>query len=566
MNGEPVTDFATDKARALLAYLAVEADRSHRRDALAGLLWPDEPEARARQSLRQALSYLRQAIGDRDEAVPFLLISRQALQFNTESNHWLDVAVFTALVEACERHRHRRMGSCLPCVRRLVTLYPTRRGWGAVDARGRFDGDESAFDDLAWSAESLRLPVERYAQGYFEPGLVYKHLLGDDRFLTEAGAVVTEGLPRPPEAAIEIAEAPGGPGGTIRVEVRATAADPLAVAGIRLFQNGKRVGRDAVTADETGEARGRRTRTMRFALPALAGANRLTAIARDGAGIDSAPAEATVAGGRATPTGRMHLTAVGIDRYANSRLNLNYAVADARGVAALLPERGAPLFGGVERDLVLNADATREGIVAALDRLERTAPDDAAVLFLAGHAVTIAEGWHFLGHGLTDPQRPGEVQAVGLSGDALVEALTEVPARRLLLVIDACHAGAVLGPFERFSQRRALLNLQQQTGVVVIAATRADQEAPEFPRLGHGLMTYVLLQGLSPGEDGRLQADTAPRDGRITANELRLFVEETVPTVAAFLENSLGRGAPGGLAAGVTPVGLALGANFDLAR
>jgi DNA-binding SARP family transcriptional activator len=32
-----ITGFATDKVRALLAYLAVEADRPHRREALAAL-------------------------------------------------------------------------------------------------------------------------------------------------------------------------------------------------------------------------------------------------------------------------------------------------------------------------------------------------------------------------------------------------------------------------------------------------------------------------------------------------------------------------------------------------
>ena len=44
---EPVTAFASNKVRALLAYLAVEADRPHRREALAGLLWPEQPEAKA---------------------------------------------------------------------------------------------------------------------------------------------------------------------------------------------------------------------------------------------------------------------------------------------------------------------------------------------------------------------------------------------------------------------------------------------------------------------------------------------------------------------------------------
>jgi predicted ATPase/DNA-binding SARP family transcriptional activator/Tfp pilus assembly protein PilF len=136
LDEEAVTDFATDKAQALLAYLSLEAGRPHRRDALAGLLWPDQPERKARQSLRQELYNLRQAIGDRDPAElveteveqsgPFLLVSRNTIQFNAQSDHWLDVTTFTSLAEECRRHRHRRRATCLPCLRRMermVTLY-----------------------------------------------------------------------------------------------------------------------------------------------------------------------------------------------------------------------------------------------------------------------------------------------------------------------------------------------------------------------------------------------------------------------------------------------------------
>jgi DNA-binding SARP family transcriptional activator len=61
-----VTTRVTGKVRALLAHLAVKADRPHRRETLAGLLWPDYPERSARASLRNALSDLRTAIGDRN--------------------------------------------------------------------------------------------------------------------------------------------------------------------------------------------------------------------------------------------------------------------------------------------------------------------------------------------------------------------------------------------------------------------------------------------------------------------------------------------------------------------
>jgi predicted ATPase/DNA-binding SARP family transcriptional activator/Tfp pilus assembly protein PilF len=128
LDGEPVTDFATDKARALLAYLAVEADRPHRRDALAGLLWPDQPQRRARQNLRQALSHLRQAVGDCPGGEPFLLVSRETIRFNPDCDHRLDVAVFTALVEDCKRHRHRRSETCLPCIRRMAQMVDLYQG------------------------------------------------------------------------------------------------------------------------------------------------------------------------------------------------------------------------------------------------------------------------------------------------------------------------------------------------------------------------------------------------------------------------------------------------------
>jgi DNA-binding SARP family transcriptional activator len=70
LDGEAVTGFATDKGRALLAYLVVEADRPHRRESLAGLLWPDYPERSARTSLRSALANLRQVIGDAAASPP----------------------------------------------------------------------------------------------------------------------------------------------------------------------------------------------------------------------------------------------------------------------------------------------------------------------------------------------------------------------------------------------------------------------------------------------------------------------------------------------------------------
>jgi predicted ATPase/DNA-binding SARP family transcriptional activator len=99
LDGTPLVTFESNKVRALLAYLATESQRPHPRESLAALLWPDWPDRAALSNLRYALSDLRKVIGDRTATPPFLLINREAIQFNPSSEHTLDVAMFTALAE-----------------------------------------------------------------------------------------------------------------------------------------------------------------------------------------------------------------------------------------------------------------------------------------------------------------------------------------------------------------------------------------------------------------------------------------------------------------------------------
>ena len=97
LGGEPVTIMRSDKVLALLSYLAVEADQPQRREKLAGLLWPDFTESSARTNLRRALADLRKSIGDDQASPSFLLVTRQTIQFNRDSDSWLDVSHFKSL-------------------------------------------------------------------------------------------------------------------------------------------------------------------------------------------------------------------------------------------------------------------------------------------------------------------------------------------------------------------------------------------------------------------------------------------------------------------------------------
>ena len=98
LDGQAITAFQSTKVRALLAFLAVEMARPHPRETLAGLLWPNVPESCAHHSLNQALSNLRCAIRDHETTPPFLIVASQSLQFNRNSDHWVDVAELGRLV------------------------------------------------------------------------------------------------------------------------------------------------------------------------------------------------------------------------------------------------------------------------------------------------------------------------------------------------------------------------------------------------------------------------------------------------------------------------------------
>ncbi|MBN1641690.1 MAG: AAA family ATPase, partial [Anaerolineae bacterium] len=117
LDGQPIARFESNKARALLAYLAVEASRPHRREALASMLWPDLPDRAAHRNLRTTLSRLRSAIRDRaaisDRAAdpPCLLVERGTIQFNRASDCWVDVHAFQAQAATAQDEAHRAIGA-----------------------------------------------------------------------------------------------------------------------------------------------------------------------------------------------------------------------------------------------------------------------------------------------------------------------------------------------------------------------------------------------------------------------------------------------------------------------
>ena len=142
----PIPKSRAKRIEALLIFLAVEARRSHRREVLTGLLFPDAPEDAARTNLRQTLTRLRRAIQDDAAEPPFLLITRESTQFNSDSSHMLDVVQFQAGLAGCEQHPGQRSGACVDCMNLAAAAVSLYQG-PFLD--GFFLEDSAAFDEWA---------------------------------------------------------------------------------------------------------------------------------------------------------------------------------------------------------------------------------------------------------------------------------------------------------------------------------------------------------------------------------------------------------------------------------
>lgn len=92
--GQPVGGDLRRKALALLAYLAVE-ERSHTREALATLLWPDYPQTSALAYLRRTLWELTSHLGS-----AWFDADRQQVSFVWSPDAWLDCRAFERLASA----------------------------------------------------------------------------------------------------------------------------------------------------------------------------------------------------------------------------------------------------------------------------------------------------------------------------------------------------------------------------------------------------------------------------------------------------------------------------------
>jgi len=433
--------------------------------------------------------------------------------------------------------------------------------WLVVTPDGLFDGSPAAWKQILWRFGGNTFdvtPAETFFNEFYYPGLLAEVMAGKK---PRAPKNISQLDRRQPELKF-VTESAGGTSErnlTIKIEVAEKAADKDHQAGsgardVRLFRNG------ALVKVWRGDVlKGQGATTLETNIAIVAGENRLAAYAFNRDNVKSKDAELSLTGADSLKRpGTAYILAIGVNAYSNAQYNLKYAVADATAfgeevrhaqqqianyehveVAALLDEQAskANIIRALKRlagtEGVASGDAP-----AALEKLKATQPEDAVFIYFAGHGTAQGQRFYLLPHDLGYAGERTKLDAVGLqiilehsiSDEELERAVEGIDADKFLMVIDACNSGQAL---EAEEQRRGPMNskglaqLAYEKGMYILTAAQSYQAAQEASTLGHGLLTYALV------EEGLKQAaaDSDPKDGQVWVREWFDYASTRVPNM-----------------------------------
>lgn len=420
---------------------------------------------------------------------------------------------------------------------RLSTLISLKNSddWLVVTPEGFFDGSQSSWRQLSWRFEKSTFnvkPVEVFFSEFWLPGLL-SELLNDKKL--PANANISNKDRRQPVLKLSSAST-AATGRDLRVRIDISNA-PAGAKDVRLFRNG------ALVKVWRGDVlKGARTTFLEANVPIVAGDNRFMAYAYNTDDIKSRDAAITVTGppglGR---KGVSYILAIGVNEYANTEYNLSQAVNDADDFAGELKKQQTKLGAAERVEVVALSDknATKANILKAIAELAaKIQPEDWLTVFFAGHGIAKQNRFYLIPHDLGYAGSRGESSAAtvqtiidhSISDEELDRAVEGIDAGQILLVIDACNSGQALEADEKRRgpmNSKGLAQLAYEKGMYILTAAQSYQNAIENERLGHGYLTYALIEeGLKTNV-----ADREPKDGQILLREWLDYATTRVPQI-----------------------------------
>lgn len=444
----------------------------------------------------------------------------------------------------------------------LLTLISLDDGgeWMVVTPQGLFDGTPVSWNQILWryNQETFNVaPIEWFFNEFYYPGLLADVFAGKRPRVAQD---VSKKDRRQPVVKLSLVGPQDSTVASRTVKVKIDVADAPAdkdnakgsgAQDLRLFRNGS-----LVKVWHGDVLKGQTAVSLEHEMTVTAGPNRLVAYAFNRDNVKSKDAPLVFAGAESLKRkGTAYIIAVGVNEYANSQYNLKYAVADARSFGDEMRRKQTQIasFERVEVIELLDANATKENILTVVKRLagvpgpptlkagvadglKRAEPEDTVIIYYAGHGTAQAQRFYLIPHDLGYTGDRTKLTEAGLQtmlshsiSDVELEAAVEgLDAGHLLLIIDACNSGQALEAEEKRRgpmNSKGLAQLAYEKGMYILTAAQSFQAALEAAQLGHGYLTYALVEeGLKTPV-----ADAEPKDGVLIAREWLNFATERVP-------------------------------------
>jgi WD40 repeat protein len=219
---------------------------------------------------------------------------------------------------------------------------------------------------------------------------------------------------------------------------------------------------------------------------------------------------------------KLYVLAVGVSKYADPSLALEYPAKDAKDFAAEAQAQSGLLYRDVAVKVLTDEEATKGNIEDGLDWIQhQTTSNDVAMIFLSGHGANDSNGEYFYVPQNFDRDR---VKRTSLPFSDIKNTVDAI-AGKALFFIDTCHSGNVMGTGRArgMADVTAVVNelASAENGVVVFTASTGNQLALEDEKWGNGAFTKAVIEGLAGKADYN-------HNGRITVNMLDLYVSERV--------------------------------------
>lgn len=294
--------------------------------------------------------------------------------------------------------------------------------------------------------------------------------------------------------------------------------------------------------------------TLQAELPLVSGQNWVDVTPVDTAGLQGNTERFRIISTAPQPAPKMYVVAMGVSKYQDSSLNLQYAAKDAGDIAAAFRR----YYDG-KTEIMLLQDAEVDG-VEMLKKLKeflaKAQPQDHVVMYCAGHGMLDDKlEYHYAPHTFN----ADNIAASGIAMDTLLDILESTPARNRLLLLDTCHSGTMgeegeekmalamgkLPQGVRAIQHRgmkvtkadsSLNNAQKKRyieelfatgttrrGINVLAGAAGAEFALESGEWKNGVFTAAVIEALS----GAALADNN-KDGQVDVAELYESVKASV--------------------------------------